>query len=288
MSLKNDTFPLKRHWLSSAFSVVPEIPDVFAASRLHDARRRFLAGDNQLTAIRNWLLCSEVVERKGKRTKLSELGNLMRAQDPQARSPVTWWLVHLHLCANSDSFPYATFFAAFDVDGNWITIDDIVQRLVRTGDDGGDAKAVRTVETYFEGVEKAFRPGEMLFGLGLLERRNVPLDGATRRALRRTAIAVPDIVVTYAALLFHRSFFPKQTTVSTPELLKVGLSRSVGMRDKDFRAALSRIHHDKELAAFIQYRKQVNLDSIQFLKQGSGALRTIRTAAYRSGGVTWS
>ena len=148
--------------------------------------------------------------------------------------------------------------------------------------------SVNSVATYFEGVEKAFRPGEMLFGLGLLERRNITVDGATKRALRRTAIVVPDTMIVYATLLFHRNHFSKQTTVATPELLKAGLAKSVGMRDKEFREALARIHSDRGLAEFLQYRRQVNLDSIQFLKQGNAALRTIRTAAYRSGVMTWS
>jgi len=51
---------------------------------------------------------------------------------------------------------------------------------------------------------------------------------------------------------------------------------------------LSRIHHDKDFSKFLQYRRQVNLDSIQFLKQGEGAMRSVRIAAYKSGKVTWS
>ena len=289
MSLKNDTFPIKRYWLSTAFGILGEMPDIFASSRLRDARKRFLAGGNQLTAIRNWLACGEVVEAAGRRgVDLTDLGGLMSAQDPHARSAVTWWLFHLHLCANSAAFPYSTFFTTFDVDGNWVTVDDIVLRLLTAGADDGETRAVDTVATYFAGVENAHRPGQMLFGLGLLERRSVAVEGSLKRALRRTAITAPDIMIVYAALLFHRKHFSRQTTVATPGLLKAGLSRALGMKDKDIREALSRIHHDKDFATFLQYRKQVNLDSIQFLKQGDAALKSIRTAAYRSGQVTWS
>jgi hypothetical protein len=289
MSLKNDTFPIKRYWLSAAFSVLGEMPDAFTSSRLREARKRFLAGGNQLTAIRNWLACGEVIDASGRRgVDLTDLGKLMGAQDSCAKSAVTWWLLHLHLCANNEAYPYSTFFTTFDVDGNWITVDDIVQRLLTVVADDGEARAVDTVATYFAGIENAYRPGQMLFGLGLLERRSVSIDGSLKRALRRTAIGAPDIMIVYAAILFHKKHFHRQATVATPELLKAGLSRALGMKDKDFREALSRIHHDRDFATFLQYRKQVNLDSIQFVKQGDAALKSLRTAAYRSGQVTWS
>jgi hypothetical protein len=288
MSLKNDTFPIKRHWLSAAFGALAEMPDAFASARLGEARKRFLAGNNQLTAIRNWLVCGEVIDASGRRgVDFTDLGKLMSAQDPYAKSAVTWWLLHLHLCANSDAFPYATFFATFDVDGNWITVDDIVQRLLKTGGDDEDARSVNTVESYFAGVENAFQPGEMLFALGLIERRNISVEGSSKRALRRTSIIPPDILVLYATLLFQSRVFSNQATVTTLDLLKAGLAKALGMKDKEFREALSRIHHDKDYGGFIQYRKQVNLDSIQFLRQGDAALKPIRMAAYRSGQVQW-
>ena len=289
MSLKNDKFPIKRYWLSSAFIVLAEMPDIFSSRRLGTARKRFLAGDNQLTAIRNWLACAGVIDASGRRgVTLTDLGSIMSAQDPLAKSPVTWWLFHLHLCANTDSWPYSTFFTTFDVDGNWICLDDVVERLTKSVGEDGDTRSRNTIDSYFTGVESALRPGQMLYGLGLIDRRNVSKDGSTERALRRTAIVAPDIMIVYATLLFQKAFYSRQTTVATPDLLKAGLSRSLGMKDRDFREALSRIHHDKDFATFLQYRKQVNLDSIQFLKQGDAALKSIRTAAYRSGQVTWS
>jgi hypothetical protein len=289
MSLKNDTFPIKRHWLSAAFGALAEMPDAFASARLGEARKRFLAGNNQLTAIRNWLVCGEVIDASGRRgVDFTDLGKLMSAQDPYAKSAATWWLLHLHLCANIDAFPYATFFTTFDVDGNWISVDDIVQRLLKAEGDDEDARSASTVESYFAGVENAFRPGEMLFALGLIERRSISVEGSIKRALRRTAIIAPDILVLYATLLFQSKCFSNQATVGTPDLLKAGLSKALGMKDKDFREALSRIHHAKDYAGFIQYRKQVNLDSLQFLRQGDGALRPIRMAAYKSGQVQWT
>lgn len=289
MSLKNDTFPIKRYWLSTALNVLVEMPDAFTSPRFRDARKRFLAGGNQLTAIRNWLACGEIIDAIGRRgVNLTDLGSLMGAQDHYAKSAVTWWLFHLHLCANGDAFPYSTFFTVFDVDGSWVIVEDIIQRLLKSEADDGGTRAASTVESYFSGVDNAFRPGEMLYALGLIERRQVSIDGATKRALRRTAIIAPDIMIVYATLLFHKNFFSKQTTVATPDLLKAGLARALGMKDKNLRDALSRIHHDKDFSTILQYRKQVNLDSISFLKQGEGALKSVRTAAYRSGQVTWS
>ena len=287
MSLKNDTFPMKRHWLASAFSVLPEMPDAFSASRLSDGRKRFLAGGNQLTAIRNWLACGEVIDASGRKgVSLTDLGNVMSAQDRQAKSAVTWWLLHLHLSANKDSFPYSAFFTTFDVDGNWITVEDVVRRLVTAGKEQELSES--TVETYFTGVDSAFRPGEGLYGLGLIERRDVAVDGSKRRLVRRTSILTADVMVVYATLLFQRNFFPKRTTVETRDLLAAGLARALGMKDNDLRDSLSRVHQHKDFARFLQYRRQVNLDSVQFSRQGDEALKSVRVFAYGSGQVKWN
>jgi hypothetical protein len=272
MTLDTQSFALKKNWLSAAFAAVADTEGVFGRDSLDAGRKAFLAGKNQLAAIRNWLACGEVIDVGRGVAALTNLGQLMSAQDPKARHAVTWWLLHLHLCANVGAFPYSTYFTQFDVDGNWITIDDVVKRLLRAEGEEGETRSEGTVETYFAGVESAFRPGEML---------------SAKRVLRRTSVIAPDILVLYAALLFQSKFFSNQATVGTPDLLKAGLSKALGMKDKDFREALSRIHHNKDYAGFVQYRKQVNLDSVQFLKQGDAALRPIRTAAYKSGQVQW-
>jgi hypothetical protein len=108
-----------------------------------------------------------------------------------------------------------------------------------------------------------------------------------RERFRRCLAAPADIVVAYAALLFHDAHFRNQDTVETRGLLEKGLGRSLGLRDAHLRDALARVHQHPDLATFLQYRHAVNLDSVQFLKTGEPALRAVRTQAYTSEEVRW-
>ena len=121
MPLDTQQFGISRYWLSTALKNIPSTPDVFVASKqLSQARKLFLAGKNQLSAIRNWLVGAGVIDAGRGEVKLSELGLLMAAQDSRAEMALTWWLFHLHLCVNPDSFPYSQFFLLYDAEGRWI------------------------------------------------------------------------------------------------------------------------------------------------------------------------
>jgi hypothetical protein len=287
MSLKNDTFGLTRYWLSVAVRRLPEQPDLFAKKSLNLARKAFLAGDNQLTAIKNWLSSSRIIEIGHGNAALTELGKLMAAKDPLCEQPWTWWLFHLHLCANSKSFPYVTFFTKFDAEGTtWMSFDQVVTVLIQERKDAGNELKEATVKKYFEGVERTFRAGQPIHSLGLIERRTVPGEDGRER-FRRCLAAPADIVVAYATLLFHDSYFRNHDTVETRVLLEKGLGRSLGVRDAQLREALARIHQHPELGKFLQFRHAVNLDSVQFLKSGDPALRAVRTHSYTSEEVRW-
>src|SRR4051794_14804245 len=100
MPLKTHTFGITRTWLSAALTELPKKPDIFAKANLSVARKTFLAGKNQLDAIKNWLSHAEVIETGRGSAELTELGKLMSAQDLRAERAWTWWLFHLHLSAN--------------------------------------------------------------------------------------------------------------------------------------------------------------------------------------------
>lgn len=263
------------------------MPDVFASKNMSAGRKAFLAGSKQLAAIKNWLSRSDVLSASRGSVELTELGRLMAAQDERAERAWTWWLFHLHLAVNADSFPYSDYFLTTDSDGlTWRTTDQIVEALAQSAKDDGKQIEISSVSTYFDGVDNAFRPGRPLYGLGLVERREVP--GANGKRRMRRALASPsDIVVAYATTLFQKAFFDGQTTVEARVLLEKGLARLLGLRDADLREALRRITRHPELGQCLQYRQQVNLDSVQFLKSGEGALRSIRMQAYNSQDVKW-
>jgi hypothetical protein len=286
MPLKTDTFGITRHWLSVALQQVQEMPDVFAKKRLSIARRTFLAGSNQLVAIKNWLVSAEVLEDCNGGIGLSALGQAMAARDAVARQAWTWWLFHLHLCANVDAYPYGTFFRGYDADGaSWLSVEEIVERLTQVLAEEGTSLEAASVTSYFQGVEQSYRPGGPLYDLQLIEYRTV--DHGRRDRLRRCAACPADIVVAYGTLLFQHAFYPDKTTVEARMFLDKGLARSLGMNEQGFREALGRIHHHPRLSEFVQYRGVVNLDSVQFMKMGPPALKEMRSQGYASEEVRW-
>jgi Protein of unknown function (DUF4007) len=287
MPLDTQSFGLTRHWLSTSLRTLTRSSDIFKSVRLSQARKAFLAGKNQLAAVKNWLVGAGVVDAARGQMELSELGQLMAAKDERAERAWTWWLMHLHLSANCGAAPYSTFFTAYDVDGGkWIPFDDVIHRLTECMCEQGDVVEVATVKTYFAGVHQSFRPGWPLHDLALVEHRSI--GGNRERPRIRRALASPaDVVVAYATLLFQQAFFPNQTTLDARVLLERGVARSLGMKDQGYRESLARIHQSPSLGEFIQYRHAVNLDSVQFRRMGATALKTIRAHAYTTQDVQW-
>jgi hypothetical protein len=285
MALDTQEFGIKRYWLSAALSHIPAVPDIFVASKqLSQARKLFLAGKNQLSAIKNWLATAGVIETAKGQVKLTELGQIMAAQDARAENAWTWWLFHLHLCLNPDAFPYSAFFLLYDAEGRWMSIDDVIACLHKHAEEKGPSLAKGTVDTYFRGVASTFQPGGFIHELSLIEERTLGEGG---KKVRRRLARPEDAVVAYAACLFQKRFFPGQATVEARELLGAGLSRVLGVRDSDVRESLHRISTHKDLSQCVQYRQQVNQDSIQFLKAADAALKDMRSNGYRTQAVKW-
>ena len=284
MSLDTQTFGITQHWLSVALQELPSTPDIFTSSKLSLARKAFLAGSRQLTAIKNWLACGEIISVGRGSAELTDLGKLMAAKDPSAKRAWTWWLFHLHLCANPDAAPYRTFFMFYDVDGrSWLEIDTVISQLCKRLNEEEEKVTERTVNTYFEGVESALRPGSPFFELGLVERREVEGEKGRHR-IRRRLTAPPDVATTYAVLLLHTRFFSNEQTVETRRLLECGLARCLGQRSSDIREALTRLHQSAGYSRFVQYSRVANLDSVSF---PDGSLHAVRSHGYTSGEVQW-
>lgn len=285
MSLDTQTFAITRYWLSVALAEVPRTPDIFGGGQVILARKAFLAGANQLKAIRSWLTNGEIISSAGRQVALTDYGKVMAAKDCQSRKAWTWWMFHLHLCANKDSYPYSTFFTTFDSEGaSWLTQEDIIQALYEAAQQAGNPIEKSSIETYFAGVERALRPGSPLYALGLVERRQ-DSDGAQR--LRRRVARPSLLVIAYATLLLHRRYFPAQPTVEMRGLLQKGLGKVVGLRDSEVREALGHISNNADLSPFIQYRQSVNLDSVQFTDSSDSLLWKCALQAYTDGEIRW-
>jgi hypothetical protein len=164
--------------------------------------------------------------------------------------------------------------------------DDIVDNLTTFAEAKQLGVTKETVSTYFSGVAQNFRPGRFIHELALVEERNAD-EGHGRKRVRRRLTRPEDVVITYAAVLFQKHLYSGQATVEARDLLGKGFGRMLGMRDSGVREALTRIGVDRELSHYVQYRQQVNQDSVQFPRSGEPALRELRISAYRSQVVKW-
>ncbi len=287
MPLDTQSFGFKRDWLATALQRLPIDSDIFSKAQLSEARKAFLAGSNQLSAIKNWLINAGIIEIGRGLCRLTELGEIMAAKDERAEDAWTWWLLHLHLCANSDSGPYSSFFTTYDPGGTaWMPVKDVQERLGSRMAEDGNAVAPKTVETYFAGVQQAFRVGWPLHDLRLMEHREIVGEQGGWR-IRRCITKPHDVVVAYTTLLFRESFYPNKSTIEARVLLERGVAKALGIRDASYRDALSRIHQDSKLSGFLEYRRAVNLDSVQFPKMGSSAVRQLRAYVYGLREVQW-
>ena len=286
-ALDTQSFPLKKFWVAAALDITRTNPTIYSAkAELSNFRKIFLAGTNQRSAIKNWLSGSGVIKANGKNVALSHMGETIRKFDENARDALTWWLIHLHLSAN-DNFPYSAFFKTFDVDGGWLAVDDIVDTLCGEAKHQGIELADETIKTYFAGVDSSLRPGQMLYLLGLVERRKIKQDGAGKLLLRRTSIQPNLELIVYAALLLHRKYFRGEETVETKQLIKRGFSKILGMRDSSLRDQLAKICNSQTCATFVEYTRKQDIDSIYFKKQGNGAMEILRDHCYSTGVIKW-
>ena len=85
MALDTQKFGITRHWLSAALQLLTSEADIFTSARMRHARKAFLAGKNQLDAIKNWLANAGVIETGRGRAEVTEMGRLMAAKDDRAK-----------------------------------------------------------------------------------------------------------------------------------------------------------------------------------------------------------
>lgn len=285
MALDTQKFGITRFWLSVALDASQRVPDIFSRRNLSAARKLFLAGGNQLTSIKNWLVCGGIIEASRGGVALTDLGKLILTKDPKAENPWTWWLFHLNLCAKDDAFPYSTFFTFFDADGRtWMNSDEIVKIIHKELETRKISAAAASVESYWEGVEETFYPGSPIYNLGLVERRKVHGETAKQK-IRKCLISPPDVAVVYATLLFRSVHFANQQTIETRMLLEKGVARCLAISNPEFREALKRINQNKELGRVLKYSQVANIDSVQF---PNARLVSTQVHGYSCGDVVWA
>ena len=95
----HETFHIREGWLTKGMQLLKENPDVFNSKNafMHDWLG---VGSNMGKSIKHWLFAtglSEQVPQKRGEFQLSELGEIILAQDPYLLDLFTWWILHVNL-----------------------------------------------------------------------------------------------------------------------------------------------------------------------------------------------
>lgn len=111
----HESFVLREGWLNKGLEAVENDPAVFSKNSGADALG---VGTNMAKAIRYWLKASELTyDEKRKGTVLTDIGKLIRENDPYIEDIFTLWLVHSLLVSNfRQATSWTVFFNDFDLD----------------------------------------------------------------------------------------------------------------------------------------------------------------------------
>ena len=282
MSLDTQTFGLKRFWIISALNEIPKEPAIFSSKNLNYARKQLLAGKNQISSIKNWLLAGKIVKPKSKGIELTELGKLILKKDPKLQTAWTWWMIHINLCSNKDAFPYSTFFTNYDVNNvAWIRYDELIENLTNIISKNNGKIKKRSVQTYFDGINTSFKQGYPFFDLQLIQRR---FDNDRKERIRRAEVKIDDLCVLYSTLSFIHEYHKDSDSIEARSLIELGAAKALGITNISYRDCLSHITADKRLSKFISYSKTANLDSISIKNRN---LFAIQNEGYTSGVIEW-
>ena len=129
----HETFSIRKNWLAKGIQGMEEAPSMFC-SKGTDAMDYFGIGRNMVYSLRYWLgavgLAEEKKNHETKKTELcfTDLGKLIKQNDPFAQELGTLWLIQYRLATNfKDATSWYFFFNEFNL--TEFTRDDFVQAL---------------------------------------------------------------------------------------------------------------------------------------------------------------
>ncbi len=230
---------------------------LFSKPNLRVARRELLAGKNQLLAIRNWLIASQLVEKDGSDYRLTRFGERVLENDSDFRKSASWWAFHLLVCTCQDAFPYDTLFLILDTNvRQFVSNSSLREEMSKRGN-----SAEGSIKTYFDGVASMFMEDGPLQGLGLIE---VKKGGGGEIGWRIGTPAVPESVVVFAMALAKERYFSGRPSVDFGELLEKGIDRFLTLSQDDLRRRLNVISNSTQWRDEIRFNDVANLASITF------------------------
>lgn len=262
MPIDTQTFALSKWWMRAGLELVQKNNAIFSAPNLREARREFIAGKNQLNAIKNWLLAAGIIKKNVTGFELSRFGSCIYKNDKDLLKSSTWWAFHLLVCFGEDPFPYSTLFQSLDSNiKQFYSLTTIKKNIYQLS----NGKADSSVDTYFEGVIKMFREDGSLQPLGLLEaRKDASKKTSSDIYYRLASPIVTDTVILFGLALARMRHFPGRPSIDFGQLIEIGLDHYLALSQDDLKHRLRQIAHSIDWREELSFKEVANLNSIVF------------------------
>ena len=221
----HQTFAMRAGWLKKGLDAIADDPQIFARD---EALVVLGVGKNMVSAIRHWLIATDLVRATGRELTATPLGQQLFSDDgfdPYLEDPATLWLLHWHLCGpGSSCFSWAYAFNFLRAP-EW-TREHLIESLKTAAASGGKAPSGETLArdvgvllgTYVVG-ERAGQNSEdgldcPLRELGLIASA---FDHHFRFAVGPKP-SLPPAIFAYALARFWNWKAPHGTTISAREI----------------------------------------------------------------------
>ncbi len=221
----HQTFAMRAGWLKKGLDAIADDPQIFARD---EALVVLGVGKNMVTAIRHWLLATDLARATGRDITARPLGLALFCDDgfdPYLEDPATLWLLHWHLCGPGSSWFSAAYAFNFLREWEW-TREKLVEGLVNTAAQNGKAPSGETLKRDAEVFLNTYAPSERagqnsedgldcpLRELGLI----TPTFEHHFRFNVGPKSSLPPAVFAYALLKFWNWKAPNSATISAREI----------------------------------------------------------------------
>ena len=221
----HQTFAVRAGWLKKGLDAIAHDPQFFARD---EALVVLGVGKNMVSAIRHWLLATDLARATGRDIAATPLGLALFDDDgfdPYLEDPATLWLLHWHLCGpGSACFSWVY---AFNLLREWEwTREQLMENLqtaaARNGKTPAPATLARDVGVLLQTYAQSERGGQNsedgldcpLRELGLI----VPTFESQFRFAVGPKSSLPPAIFAYALLKFWNWKAPHGATLSAREI----------------------------------------------------------------------
>ncbi len=254
--INNQTFPFSKWWFSSAIELVDENPSCFSKKNLSQTMAALIAGSNVVSAIKEWLLATTLIETGPKQTyRTTIFGEAVKRYDPQLENSGTWWAIHFALAFSQKADTYSLYFT--EIDNQNGTNTEILELLKRITKKLEDSSAKASIEKSFQGVNKLFDKSFPLSELGLIEKND--------KSVRLGRPELNNDIVMHALVMIKFQLFPSRASISFSQFCESSyLHKFLCISIQELRKIVLAMSQSNEYSNFFSFQTAIDIESLTF------------------------